>query len=200
MANLVSQVQQLRGEGLTDSLIMEELSKQGFRAEEIHAAISGVDTGMPKVAPQTSSQTGSFGAPPGQLGTSPVDVGSSPMASPMSGQSMNEDTNIYERIEAITESMIDEKWDELISEVKKIVEWKEKIEERQLKIIGDLEKLKEDFKTLHHGVLGKLGDYDNRMRDVDTELKAVGKVFKDVIPMFVENVKELSGITDKIKK
>jgi hypothetical protein len=122
------------------------------------------------------------------------------MASPMSGQSMNEDTNIYERIEAITESMIDEKWDELISEVKKIVEWKEKIEERQLKIIGDLEKIKEDFKTLHHGVLGKLGDYDNRMRDVDTELKAVGKVFKDVIPVFVENVKELSGITDKIKK
>ncbi len=95
--------------------------------------------------------------------------------------------------------MIDEKWDELIGEVKKIIDWKEKIETRQNQIINDLEKLKEDFKTLHHGVLGKLEDYDHRMQDVGTELKAVGKVFKDVIPEFVENVKELRDIKDSMK-
>ncbi len=38
------------------------------------------------------------------------------------------------------------------------------------------------------------------MGDVDTELKAVGKVFKDVVPQFVENVKELSSITNGMKK
>ena len=65
---------------------------------------------------------------------------------------------------------------------------------------NDVEKLKEDFKVLHEGVLGKLEDYDTRMRDVGTELKAVGKVFKDVIPEFVENVKELKGIKDSWKK
>ena len=43
-------------------------------------------------------------------------------------------------------------------------------------------------------------DYDTRMRDVGTELKAVGKVFKDVIPTFVENVKELSSVKEDLKK
>ena len=98
------------------------------------------------------------------------------------------------------ERMIEEKWDELIAEVKKIIEWKEKIEEKQNKIINEVEKLKEDFTVLHQGVLGRLEEYDGRMRDVGVELKAVGKVFKDVIPEFVENVKELKGITERQKK
>ena len=67
-------------------------------------------------------------------------------------------------------------------------------------MMNDLEKLKEDFKTLHQGVLGKLEDYDHRMQDVGTELKAVGKVFKDVIPEFVDNVKELKDITRGAKR
>ena len=37
-------------------------------------------------------------------------------------------------------------------------------------------------------------------RVVGTDLKAVGKVFKDVIPTFVENVKELSSIKEDLKK
>ena len=53
---------------------------------------------------------------------------------------------------------------------------------------------------LHEAVLGKLDDYDSRMRDVGTELKAVGKVFKDVIPTFVDNVKELSAVKEELKK
>ena len=38
------------------------------------------------------------------------------------------------------------------------------------------------------------------MQEVGTELKAVGKVFKDVVPVFTENVKELRSITSKIKE
>ena len=109
-------------------------------------------------------------------------------------------SNIYERVEEIVEGMIDEKWDELLGEVKKIIEWKEKFEEEQRKLTNELGKLKEDFQILHQGVLGKLEDYDTRMTGVDTELKAVGKIFKDVVPQFVENVKELSFITEDMKK
>ena len=89
------------------------------------------------------------------------------------------------------------KW---IAEVKKIVQWKEKVEEKQNKLVSDVEKIKEDFKTLHGGVLGKLEEYDERMQDVGTELKAVGRVFKDVVPEFVENVKELRSLKDEWKK
>ena len=108
--------------------------------------------------------------------------------------------DMYSRFEEIAENIIDEKWDDLIAEVKKIVDWKNRIEERQTAIEREQEKLQEDFKTLHLGVLGKLDDYDTRMRDVGTELNAVGKVFKDVIPEFVDNVKELSALTKEMKK
>lgn len=179
----ISDVAQLREMGLTDSIITNELSRKGYSQQQIAQALA-----------QAPSQESQFDepVPSGPMLSSPQEAGGASGDGGSTG-------NIYERIEEITESMIDEKWDELISEVKKIVEWKEKIEEKQAKIINDVDKLKENFKILHEGVLGKLEDYDSRMQEVGTELKAVGKVFKDVIPEFVENVKELSSVTGRMK-
>ncbi len=141
-------------------------------------------------------------APPSPEGMPPSSYGSNnyseqPMMAPAPGMDSGA---LYERMEEVAESLIDEKWDQLITEVKKIIDWKEKVEEKQRLLINDVQKLKDDFKILHQGVLGKLDDYDARMRDVGTELGAVGKVFKDVIPEFVENVKELSSMTGRMRK
>ncbi|MBT5342113.1 hypothetical protein HOL59_00855 [Candidatus Woesearchaeota archaeon] len=183
----VQQILQLRQQGLTDELIEEELRKNGMNPKQINAAIENANTpAMPGGMPAMPQE--------------PTMPGPMPGGPSMGAQPSGDEGNIYERIEAITESMIDEKWDALIGEVKKIVEWKEKVEEKQTKMLNDLEKLKGDFKILHQGVLGRLEDYDSRMSDVGTELKAVGKVFKDVIPEFVENVKELKSITQGVKK
>ena len=178
--NLVPEILQLRSQGLTDNLIVQELQGRGYPQQQIEQALYQADA---------AASSGARAAMPSY---SPPRAPAAPMSS--------EDSNIYERIEEIAESIIDEKWDELIAEVKKIIEWKDKIEEKQNKIISDVEKLKEDFSVLHQGVLGRLEEYDGRMRDVGVELKAVGKVFKDVIPEFVENVKELKGITERQKK
>ncbi len=169
-----AEINELRQQGLTDEIITEELSKKGFPPEQIQQALAQTEPLQTEV---------SLSSEPGLDLPSP--------------EPTNDMGNMYERIEEITESMSDERWDDLIIEVKKIIDWKEKVEEKQTLITNDLQKLKEDFKVLHQGVLGKLEDYDTRMQDVGTELKAVGKVFKDVIPTFVENVKELKAITKK---
>jgi hypothetical protein len=181
MADLVAKVVELRDQGLTDDLIIDELSKQGSNPSEINEAISQAD------APQT------MGTPP------PMSFPGSSYSSYPSMQEQPAQDDVYGRIEEISENIINEKWDELIKEVKKIIDWKEKVEEKQMKMSTELDKLKEDFSVLHQGVLGKLDTYDERMRDVGTELQAVGKVFKDVVPEFVENVKELSRISGKKK-
>lgn len=173
------EVSQMRSQGVPDHVIMNDLTQRGYAPEQVHQAISQLD--------QEASEE--ILTPRG-----------SDFSSQSSASSSVDQGNIYERIEEITEQMIDERWDELIREVKKIVEWKNKIEEQEIKIQRDLDKLKEDFKILHQGVLGKLEDYDNRMQDVGTELKAVGKVFKDVIPEFVDNVKEFSRLNKGLKK
>lgn len=197
----VSEVLQLRSEGLTDNLIAEELKKRGYSQQQISMAVVQADASF------DSNMPGAYGSPAGfqpsnyPSAPSGYPSGFSSPTAPMPGPAPSSDeSNLYERLEDTVESMIDEKWDELIGEVKKIVEWKEKFEETQAKLVSDIEKLKEDFRLLHQGVLGRLEDYDTRMRDVDTELQAVGKVFKDVVPEFVENVKELSDITKNVKK
>ena len=184
------EVMQLRQQGLTDDLIMDELAEKGYSQAQINQALNQDQEADSEeedyVAPEEP-------APPRMPALDRLNAYSSEPAS------SGEMGNIYERIEEIAESMIDEKWDDLIAEVKKIVEWKEKVEEKQAKMISELETLKENFKELHQGVLGKLEDYDTQMRDVGTELKAVGKVFEEVIPTFVDNVKELKDITKKVR-
>ena len=172
MADLVSQVIELRGQGLTDNLIVDELTKRGNPAPQVNEAIAHADANTP-------SMPVSSGMPPPSF------------SPPASGGDM------YGRMEEMTESLIDEKWDELVKEVRKIIDWKEKVEATQTQLTNDIAKLKEDFKTLHQGVLGKLDTYDNTIQEVGTELKAVGKVFKDVIPEFVEGVKEFSAMRKK---
>ena len=188
-ASPVSEVAQLRQQGLTDDIVVDELSQRGYTQQQISEAIAQADSG----------QSSGYGMPaaPEQMPA----ITSQEMPMPPSQPSYQEDAgNIYERMEEIAESMIDEKWDDLILEVKKIVEWKNKVEEKQNKLVNDVEKLKDDFKMLHEAVLGKLEDYDSRMQAVGTDLKAVGKVFKDVIPTFVENVKELSSLKEELKR
>jgi len=184
----VPEVLQFRNQGLTDNLIAEELRKRGYNPQQITMALSEADSSGGE-----GSGMGYGPLPPPSMSPG---YGPSPAASSSNGR----DDALFERIEDTVESMVDEKWDELIGEVKKIVDWKEKVEERMAKVESDIDKIKEDFKLLHQGVLGKLDDYDQRMIDVDTELKAVGKVFKDVVPEFVENVKELGSITQNMKK
>lgn len=181
-----SAVQELRNQGFTDRMIIDELTKQGYTLGQVNAAIHDEsDSG------ETMSMSSGHGMPP------------APSFSPQQSQPQmerGENSNIYERIEEIAESIIDEKWDELLVEVRKIVDWKEKVEAKQMKMMLDLTKLKEDFMLLHQGVLGKLESYDERMQEVGTELQAVGKVFKDVVPEFVENVKELSRLKEGMKR
>jgi len=186
--DLTNEVNQLRSQGLTDQQIIEEMNSKGIHEAQVISALNKLNGDIPDVnidATQMSNMP-----PPG------------PDQGAMQAQTGNpaSQDNLYERIEEITESMIDEKWDELIAEVRKIIEWKEKIEQQNHKMDADLQKLKEDFTTLHQAVLGKVEEYDGRMREVGTELKAVGKVFKDVIPVFTENVKELRSVTEGMKK
>lgn len=190
-SSLADEVMQLRQQGLTDDLIMDELIEKGYSQPQINQALE-------QFPDQADTEEEAYPEePPAPSPRMPAkDRLNSYSSEPAASGEMG---NIYERIEEIAESMIDEKWDDLIAEVKKIVEWKEKMEEKQGKMISELEMLKDNFKELHQGVLGKLEDYDAQMREVGTELKAVGKVFKDVIPTFVDNVKELKDITKKVR-
>lgn len=189
----LEEVKQLKMQGFSDNEIIDELKGRGYPLSQINNALAQSAISEPGVAPEIENPDDFMGAPETPEETSSF----SENPSLPSGGSFPEE--LQGRIEEITESIIDEKWDLLIEEVKKIVEWKSKVEEDVTKLKNDISNLKDDFKELHQGVLGKLESYDEKMTEVGTELKAVGKVFQDVIPEFVDNVKELRAITREVK-
>ena len=89
--------------------------------------------------------------------------------------------------------------DNLIKNVNKIVEWKNRAEARISSLETQMDNLKESFDQLHKAVIGKVSEYDKHILDVGTEIKAMEKVFSKVLPTFTENVHELSRITERVK-
>jgi len=104
-----------------------------------------------------------------------------------------------ESMQALVETIIEEKWQELVANVSKIVEWKDNAEQRLVVMEEKMKSIKEDMDRLHSSILERVGEYDKTMTDVGTELKALEKVFQKVLPGFVENVAELSRITKDLK-
>ncbi|MBI4896404.1 MAG: hypothetical protein HY832_02550 [Candidatus Aenigmarchaeota archaeon] len=105
-----------------------------------------------------------------------------------------------QRIEELAEAIIDEKWNEIVRSINKIIDWKERVEARVTKMEQQLDDMNKNFDTLHKGVLGKITDYDRNLTNVGAEIKAMDKVFQKVLPSLTENVSELSRITAGMRK
>ncbi len=105
-----------------------------------------------------------------------------------------------QRIEELAEAIIDEKWNEIVRSINKIIDWKERVEARVTKMEQQLDDMNKNFETLHKGVLGKITDYDRNLTNVGAEIKAMDKVFQKVLPTLTESVGELSRITSSMRK
>lgn len=182
----IEEVKKLKAQGLSDNQVIDELRGKDYSLMQINDALAQAAMDGPE---NIESPMGT-GIP-----TPPEIFSDSQSTAPAVAFS----EELHGRVEEIAESIIDEKWDLLIEEVKKIIDWKDNVENDIDQIKSDVGKIKEDFKELHQGVLGKLESYDAKMTEVGTELSAVGKVFKEVVPEFVENVKELKSVTKSIK-
>ncbi len=120
----------------------------------------------------------------------PPPTGMQPFGEPISHNATNEE---------LIEAIIDEKWNELVKDVNKIIEWKNQTETRVTSIEQELRDIKDQFDKLHQALIGKIGEYDKHLLDVGTEIKAMEKVFAKVLPVFTQNVSELTRITDDLK-
>ena len=104
-----------------------------------------------------------------------------------------------EEIEEVVESIIEERWKEVSENIKKVVTWKHLMEERFDRMDQDIKNIKENFNELYKAVVGKVGDYDQNLMKVGAELKAMERVFSQVLPTFTENVNDLSRVAEDIK-
>jgi len=101
--------------------------------------------------------------------------------------------------EELIEAIIDEKWNDLLEDVNKIIAWKDRTTQQLASFDQQLKDLKDQFDKLHQAVVGKVGEYAQHILQVGAEVKAMEKVFSKVLPVFTENVAELSRITDSLQ-
>jgi len=101
--------------------------------------------------------------------------------------------------EAIAEAIVEERWQELKAVMAKRAEWEDKMNNDMSQLKQEVVDLKGDMQNLHKAIVSKISDYDKNLLSVGTEIKAMEKVFQNILPELTRNVSELSRIT-KIKK
>lgn len=190
---IIDQINDMRNQGYPDDEIIAQLQSQGVPPEQIQDSMSqaGMPTGgpMPGMGPDMGPPGGMppMGPPGGMPPMGP------PGGMPGSGPSIGRD-----QIEEVAESIVQEKWSDLLKDLNKLNEWRTKTETDISKIQADVDNLKQTFDNLHKGVLGKIGEYDKNLSMVGTEIKAMEKVFQKVLPTFTDNVNKLERLTKKV--
>ncbi len=199
----------LRKQGYSNDQIIQNLQQEGYQSSQIFDAMSQADIKGGVGGEERESPP----APPG--GPAPE---SQPMPPPETSQPQQQQYQYpqqpsYEMppsaqagqafdrtaVEEIAESIIDEKWEALMKNVDKIIEWKEATESKINKMEQKMKDLKERFESIHSGVLSKISEYDKGIKGVSTDIKAMEEVFKKTLPTFTKNVKELSSLAKKMK-
>lgn len=164
----------LQQQGLTQNQIIQTLQRQGYSQAQVSDAMNQA-------------------AVKGQ-----VTGGEAPIAGPPQGPSILPPEST--RFEEIAESIIQEKWEDFQKQLEKERTWKEKTESRVGVVEGQLGELRGIVDNLHKAIVSKITDYDKSLLSVGTEIKAMEKVFQQILPTLTDNVQELSRLTKGMKK
>ena len=204
---------EMRSAGLSNNQIIQNLQREGFTQTQIFDAMNQAEAkgGVESISKDSPSSyppanpmaMGQEAQSPQQAQPSPQSpqIGQQPSAvetPQMPGADFSQLTSVS--TEELVEALINEKWNEIVKDITKIAEWKEKADSRVAKVEQEFDDLKKNFDQLHNAVVGKIGEYDKHIMDVGAEIQAMEKVFQKVLPSFTDNVRELSRITDNMKK
>lgn len=167
----------MRQQGFTNNQIVQALQRDGYSADQIFDAMSQADI-------KTST------AP-----LEPADFPAEAAPSEMPSGGFER-----ERVEELTEAIIEEKWSDLTTNINRVIEWKNRSEAKIDALEQKMNQLQNSFDELHNAIVGKIGDYDKHIREIGTDIRAMETVFKKALPTFTQNVNELSRMIKKTKK
>ncbi|MBR9676260.1 hypothetical protein GOV05_04585 [Candidatus Woesearchaeota archaeon] len=188
----------MKRQGLSNNQIVASLQREGYTQENVFNALTQADIkgGIENMPQDMTNQPGVQNP----MGMQPQSMqgGDPNMQPPQGGGGINMSGSVS--TEELIEAIIDEKWNDLLKDINKVIEWKDKAETRLTSMEQKVNDIKSEFDKLHQAIISKVGEYDKNILNVGTEVKAMEKVFQKVLPTFVDNINELSRITDNLKK
>lgn len=103
--------------------------------------------------------------------------------------------NVTEEVE----SQISEKWHALSEQLKPLGEWKEHVDSQMSGLANDVSALKSEVEKIHKAVFAQIQEYGQNLRDVGAEIKAIEKVFTQVLPELTTSVQDISRAAKSLK-
>ena len=210
------EILKMRSQGLSNDQIMERLEREGhsprkileaFNQADIKKEVEGEDyQGMqesileqePEVpVPAPTPGMRREGEVPRLQVPRPPRIQESPLMAAMPSVQMP--TNVEESIHEIVESVIDERWQQLVADFGDITLWKSRMEDELVAVKQEVLRLGQRFANVEKSLLGKVSEYDEHVLNVTTEMKALEKVFEKIVQPLTSNIKELNKITRDLK-
>ncbi len=198
----IDQVTAMKAQGYSNNQIIQTLQRDGYTSSQIFDAMSQAEMSESTMQPDNIQPIQPM-QPYSEMPPQPIGMGGG-LGGGMSGgmgggMSMSMAGLGGSSNEELIEAIIDEKWNELVKDINKVIEWKQKADAKLQVMEQRINDLKDQFDKLHQAIIGKIGEYDKNMLNVSTEMQAMEKVFSKVLPSFMDNVNELTRITDNMK-
>ena len=194
----IEQVLMMKQQGYTNNQIVQTLQSQGYNTNQIFDAINqaGLSGGF-EAAPEQPQETGMQDYGQGYEQQQPYQQY---QFQPTPHEIKAPASIDEERIQEVAEAIIDEKWEVIAKDIKKMIEWKESSENRLAKLEQQMIDLRLSIDSLTKSMVAKISGYDQNIVDVGTEIKAMEKVFQKVLPTLTESVNKLDRMTKGVKE
>ena len=106
----------------------------------------------------------------------------------------------YEEMQALVEQIIEEKWRDMMRDVGDIALFKVRVGDDLEAVKQEILRTQKRLEDLQVAVLGKVRDYGQSIQSLSGDIKALENVFSRILEPLTSNVKELSRITEDLKK
>lgn len=104
-----------------------------------------------------------------------------------------------EEMEEIADSIFSEKTEELIKKLDEVKNWQKKVISRLDLEEKEIGYLRASLNGLRDNMFARIDDCRNRIKEIGVEVKVIEKVFSEIMPTFVEKIKEFSEEIDRLK-
>ena len=193
----VQKVLDMRSRGADNNAVIEALRSEGYSFQQIRDAVQQAD--LKKTV--GTAQMASPAPATQQVQQAPVQAPNIPapqmQASPMM-QQIRPNIDIDE-IQRVLEEIIEEKWHESEEKLVKINEWRAAINTKVKEFDTRIAELNTRIDGLNN-ILGKKAEaFDETMRSVDTEIKALEKSLNKIVPILSDNIGELRELVGGLK-
>ena len=113
------------------------------------------------------------------------------------GKSME---TLVDELHRIIENIIEEKWKSVEQKISTLNACKTKLEDKVGALNSKVSELTSRIDGFSKTMVSKDEDYKKTMGDVNTEMEAIEKLMVKLVPSLAEEIKELRGVVEKMKK